>query len=262
MSIWLTVAVIVAGALAIAGILTVGIRRIFRGRDRLLSADGGSPALRALTATYGLLLAFVLGASLQSFQSAQHNAVSEADAVVALSNLTHVLPASSGVPLRSGLACYASTVVHREYPALQSGSSVPPDDGAPLERLYGYVPSLNGADPRAVAVTQTIMQQLSNLTDQRDARIRAAKSSLPGLLWVLVMGGGVVILVAVAAITFVDRPWPQFTVLAAVAGIMLAVIILINSLDQPFRSDALSVSAGPMNAALVTVESGLPPHSC
>jgi hypothetical protein len=47
-----------------------------------------------------------------------------------------------------------------------------------------------------------------------------------------------------------------------VAGIMLAVIFLINSLDQPFRSDALSVSAGPMNAALVTVDSGLPLHSC
>ena len=140
MSLWLTIVVIVGGSLAISGVLTLGIRRLFPARERLLSGDGGSPALRALTATYGLLLAFMLGASLQSYQAAQQQTVSEADTVVSLNNLTLLLPGPTSTTFRSGLACYASTVINREFPAMRAANKAPLDDDSALTRLYREVP--------------------------------------------------------------------------------------------------------------------------
>jgi hypothetical protein len=81
---------------------------------------------------------------------------------------------------------------------------------------------------------------------------------LPTLVWVPVFGGGAIVLMAVAAITYVDRPWPQFAVLAAVAMIFLSAMFLIVTLARPFQSSSLAVTNGPMHAALVTVDSGLP----
>ena len=261
MSVWLAILVIVVGSVVLAGGLTLGVRRLFRGKERLLSSDGGSPALRALTATYGLLLAFMLGASLQSFQAAQQQTVAEADTVVSLNNLAQLFPDSSSHHFRSSLECYATAVVYREFPAMRSGNRSPLDDDSALVRLYHDVPFTSSTNVRETATTQTIMQQLSNLTSQRDARIRAARSTLPALLWVLVFGGGLVVLTAVAAITFVDRPWPQFAVLGAVTMVFLSAVFLIATLEQPFQASTIQVSDAPMHSALVTVKADLPSNS-
>jgi hypothetical protein len=258
MSLWLTIVVILVGSAVLAAVLTLGIRRLFRTRDRLLTGDGGSPALRALTATYGLLLAFMLGASLQSYQGAQQQTVSEADTVVSLNNLAGLLPGSASQRFRSSLECYASSVVYQEFPAMRSGSSAPLDDDSALIQLYRDVPAVSAQDGRSEATTQTVMQQLSSLTGQRDARIRSARTSLPTLLWVLIFGGGLIVMMAVAAITFVDRPWPQFVVLTAVSVVFLSAVFLVVTLERPFQSSTLGVSEGPMKSALVSVNAGLP----
>jgi hypothetical protein len=261
MSLAAQLALVVGGSLAIAAALTLGFRRLFPGRERLLSSDGGSPALRAITATYGLLLAFVLGATLQSYLSARQQSVNEASTVVSLDNLAHLLPPPFNDDIRTSLACYATTVVNKEFPALKSGKTDGLDNHT-LVGLYTEISSPALSNDNDVATVENMTQQLSNLTSQRDARIRAAKSSLPELLWVLVIGGGVIVLFAVAAITYVDRPWPQFFVLAGVAAIILAAIFLIRALEQPYRSSGLRIDEGDMRAALTIVSRGLERPYC
>jgi hypothetical protein len=262
LSLSLTIVVIVGGAVVLAGTLTLGVRRIFPGRDRLLTDGGGSSALRAVTATYGLLLAFVLGASLTSFNTANQQTVAEADTVVSLSNLSQLLPTPDGPTFRTGLVCYASTVVNHEFPAMKNGDTSISDDDAALNHLYRVMPEPSTVDPRDGLTTDTMIQQLSNLANQRGSRIRAAGSSLPTLLWIMLIGGGVIVLLALTAMTYADRVWAQFSLLTAVAAIILSAIFLIATLQKPFQSDAIKISAGPMTAALATVQQGLPPQSC
>jgi hypothetical protein len=76
-SLWELSVVSVLSAIAVAALLTAAIRYGFRGRGRLLSGDGGSPALRAMTTVYALALAFVLATSLQSFQNTSQKAKDE-----------------------------------------------------------------------------------------------------------------------------------------------------------------------------------------
>lgn len=262
MSLWVTITIIVAGSLLIPALLTLGIRRAFPSRDFLLSNNGGSPALRAITATYGLVLAFVLASSLQSFNAAQGQTVAEADAVVTIGNLARSLPTTKGAQLQADLTCYARSVVNVEFPAIEAGNTSQLDDDSALLRVYRSVSSLRTGSQSEAATAQAVTQQLSALTDARDARIRAARSSLPLLLWLLVAVGGTVVVLAVAAATYVDRPWPQFGVLVGVTAIILATIMLIVTLQQPFRSEGVHIDSSAMAAAMASVSRGIPAPAC
>jgi hypothetical protein len=256
--------VTVGAGLAAAALLTLGIRFLFRGRDRLLSNDGGSPALRALTATYGLIVAFVLGVSLQFFMGAGQQTSAEADSVVILSNLSKVLPAPTGPSLNRELDCYARAVIYREFPAMKAQNYTPLADDAPLLAMYSTIRNdRNLSDtPLNAASYQNTLQQLSTLTNQRDARIRAAHDFLPPFVWVLLIGGAVVVVLAVAAVTFVDRRWPQFLLLFALATILATVLVVVNSLQSPYANEGLSVTANPMKAALTVVARDTPNPNC
>lgn len=254
------VVVSVLSAIAVAAILTVGIRYVFRGRDRLLSGDGGSPALRAMTTVYALALAFVLATSLQSFQSTSQQANAEANSVIALGHFSRVLPSPTGDQLRAELVSYGNTVVTREYPAMASGL-VPAHDSPALASMFHTLSTANQPNP-AVAVSadfQSAFQQLTNLTNDRDSRIRAGRTSLPALLWVLIAGGGVIVLLGVAVVTFIDRPWPQFFVVASVAVIFAIVALVIVSLETPFVNNGFFVSSMPMKIALTSISPGASP---
>jgi hypothetical protein len=254
MTFFTQVVLAVLSALAVAAVLTASIRYLFRGRARLLSGDGGSPALRAMTTVYALALAFVLATSLQSFQNTSQNANAEANSVIALGHFSQVFPSPTGEQLRAGLVSYANTVVRREYPAMQSGV-IPAHDNAALASMYHTLATANPGGS-AVALTATFqgaVQQLSNLTNDRDTRIRAARTSLPALLWVLIVAGGVIVLLGVGAVTFIDRPWPQFFVVASVSAIFAIVALVIVSLETPFVNNGFFVSSMPMKIALDSV---------
>jgi hypothetical protein len=89
----------------------------------------------------------------------------------------------------------------------------PSDDDTALQQLYRSLPTPDQAVSSGIGITNAILQQLSNLTNARYARIRAPRSQLPWLLWVVVIGGAIVVLLAVTAVTFVERSWAQFWVL-------------------------------------------------
>jgi hypothetical protein len=256
LTVWELILVAVGSGVAVGGLLTLGFRRFFPGR--LLSNDGGSPALRAITATYTLTVAFVLAVALQFFVGAQQQATAEADTVVALSNLARTLPSPVGPRLNNDLACYAFTTVYDEYPRMANGSFTPPDQDAPLRAMYQSLSSFEdtSSSPATNSIIGATYQQLGNLTNERDARIRAGHPALPTLVWALLIGGAIILLLAVAAVTRVDRPWPQFLALSGLATILAIVLILVLALERPFTDNGVSVSTGPMRAALVSLNHG------
>lgn len=262
MPLWIAIVIAVVGSLAIAAAVSIGLHRLFPGRVTLLSDHGGPSALRAITNVYALILAFVLASSLQSFLSAQQQTVSEGDAVVAVGNLALELPSASSQRLRTELACYASSVVHQEFPAMESGQTSQLDDDSELLDVYHTVAGLPTKTQAQVTTNQAITQQMSTLSNARDARIRAAKTSLPVMLWVVVIAGGAILILAVGAMTYVDRPWARFGALAGLTGIIVATILVIVMLQQPYRSEGLRIDSGSMHAALVSVSRGLPPYTC
>jgi hypothetical protein len=221
MSFWELLVLALLAALAVAAIITAGTRYVFGERTRLVSDDGGSPALRAITVVYALALAFVLETSLQFFNNAKQQTEAEADTVTALANLSRALP----------------------------------DTNESLVHMYRTLAITNREDlnSAAAASLQTAFQQLSNLTTERDARVRAAGNSLPDVIWLLIIGGGIILMLAVAAVTYIDPPWTQFFALASVSVTCAIVTLVILSLQTPFVHNGFFVDAAPMNAALSSI---------
>ena len=119
----------------------------------------------------------------------------------AIGNLARSLATANARQLQADLTCYARSVVNVEFPAIEAGNTSQLDDDSALLRVYHSVSSLRLGSQNEVATAQAVTKQLSTLTDARDARIRAARSSLPLLLWLVVAVGGAVIVLAVAAAT-------------------------------------------------------------
>jgi hypothetical protein len=201
-----------------------------------------------------------LATSLQSFQNATQQANAEANSVIALGHFSRVLPSPAGEQLRAGLVSYANSVIDREFPAMEAGV-IPAHDNAPLASMYRTVANANagGTAAAATANLQGAVQQLSNLTNDRDSRIRAARTSLSELLWLLIVGGGIIVLLGVAAVTFIDRPWPQFFAVASVAVIFAIVALVIVSLEAPFVNNGFVVSSMAMKIALASIAPGASP---
>jgi len=82
----------------------------------------------------------------------------------------------------------------------------------------------------------------------------------------VVIGGAVVALLGVTAVTFVERPWAQFWLLSGATAIILAAILLllllIASLGAPFAGVGVRIDAAPMQSALKAVSVGVPPPYC
>ena len=156
MSLPLILTLVVVVPLVSAAILTVGSRSLLRGRPALLTNEGGSPALRAITACYSLTLAFVLASALTTFLSARQQTVNEADTVVAIGNLAPKLrPLAASVVLRE-LSCYADTVANKEFAKEQAGLDVP-DDNVPLQRLYQCFPISTRRARRRLSITEAML---------------------------------------------------------------------------------------------------------
>ena len=186
--------------------------------------------------------------------------MAEANTVVSLNNLAQC-PGLVQSPFPISLECYATAVVYREFPAMRSGNRSPLDDDSALVRLYHDVPFTSR---RMSEKRQPRRRSCSNCPTSPVSETPGSErrgSTLPALLWVLVFGGGLVVLTAVAAITFVDRPWPQFAVLGAVTMVFLSAVFLIATLEQPFQASTIQVSDAPMHSALVTVKADLPSNS-
>ncbi len=243
-----------------AATVTLGYRALFGGGTRLLSNDGGSPALRAITAIYGLILAFMLAASLQSYGAAQTQVTAEADSVVAMGNLSLILPAPVSTKLHNDLACYARVVVNREFPAMTAHNYQPLDDDRPILAMYGTLSAAQRAGQVTSADLSATVQQLSTLTSQRDARIRSAHNALPWVVWTVLIAGGVIVMLAVGAVTLIDRPWPQFFILWAVGTIIATALTLVSALSSPYSTAGLSITSEPMKATIRTL--GVPTAPC
>jgi hypothetical protein len=64
-----------------------------------------------------------------------------------------------------------------------------------------------------------------------------------------------IVLAGVAAVTFIDRPWPQYFVIASCAVIFAIVSLVIVSLQTPFVNNGFVVTSGPMQSALTSIAS-------
>lgn len=232
--VWAVAVTLGAVAVAVAAILFV--RR--RAPDGSFFADGDRAAgfFGVLAAGFAILLGFVVFLAFDAFDNSKSGAETEALVVVQQFETAQLMPAAVGRRLGGELVCYARSVVHQEWPRMEAGEQgnvINPWAAAQFRTLRGADPST----PTQESAFDKWLEQTSERERARNDRIHGAVGVIPSPLWF------VLILSALAIFVFMlffadpaERAFVQAMMIGTVAAVIVATLLLIRFLDNPYAS--------------------------
>ena len=241
---------IVYGVLVIGAICFVALAGLEL-VQRLVPADSRRPhndvagfIYAALGVIYAVLLALVVIAVWEKYNAASETVEQEANALAEIFWLAHRLPEPEGVELQELARAYAEEVVHTEWPLMEQGQ-------APLMTQVEETPagwtliddireSIQDIEPKSQADVQLYaegLDQVQRLADARRSRLVAAEEGIPGVLWSVLIFGGM----AVVGFTYLfglENTWAHRLMVLTLASVIGLVLFTIGAMEHPFSGGA------------------------
>jgi hypothetical protein len=147
------------------------------------------------------------------------------------------LSATLPQPLRNQLqqSCidYANTMIKYEWPDMQYGRTARRGHAVVL-RMWGYINSVTPQNELDDARREVLLTSFVDLVSLRRYRLLEAQTGLPGLLYGVLIFGGVLV-IGLAAIFSTDTLLPHALKTIALAAIISLMLLTIWSLDYPFQ---------------------------
>jgi hypothetical protein len=198
----------------------------------------------ALGVIYAVLLALVVIAVWGEYDAANETVEQEANALAEIFWLGNRLPEPEGTHLQELCKSYAEEVAHKEWPLMEQGQ-------APLMTQVEETPAgwtlideiratLQEFQPRTAADAQLYaegLDQVQRLGDARRMRLVAAEEGVPGVLWSVLIFGGI------AAIGFtylfgLENTWAHRLMVVTLAAVIGLVLFTIGTMEHPFSGGA------------------------
>jgi hypothetical protein len=212
--------------------------------------DVTAAMLSVIGVTFAVLLAFVAMLAWEHFNNAKAASYREAAAVLDVYNVSIGFADPEMSSMHHDIIGYLETVVKVEWPAQAKGQTVDPNS-AWLNKLnrtaINFKPS-GLADGNRHAV---LLAALMRLADARQQRLLAADTTIPVVVWIVTLMGGV-LTIAFASLLGVPSLTMHLAMPAALAVSGALVLILIIALSNPFRGD-FRVSTQPFDRVLMQV---------
>lgn len=224
---WLTVVVFIA----VLSAMTLHRKvppEAFRGSEGVATA-----ILGILGTLFAVLLGFTVIMVWDHYSDAASALHLEATHIADLRHLAQGFDPADDARIRTALSAYLSTVIRDEWPSMARG-----EDDARAKKALGGIwaayRSVNTADTKQQAIYAESIAHLSQLTDARRLRLRALHDDVPGLMWIALIVGGLVVVTT----TFFFVPSNVALHSALVGGVAALItlnLFLIYSLDNPFN---------------------------
>jgi Protein of unknown function (DUF4239) len=198
----------------------------------------------ALGVIYAVLLALVVIAVWEKYQAANETVEQEANDTAEIFWLAHRLPEPEGSHVQELARSYVEEVVHKEWPLMEQGlaPSMKQVRGTPSgwTIIDDIRASLQDYEPRTKAEEQLYakgLDQIEELNDARRMRLVAAEEGIPGVLWAVLIFGGI------AAIGFtylfgMENTWAHRLMVVTLAAVIGLVLFTIGALEHPFSGGA------------------------
>jgi Protein of unknown function (DUF4239) len=240
----------VYGVLVIGGICLVAlvglelVQRLVPAESRQPHNDVAGFIYAALGVIYAVLLALVVIAVWEEYDAASETVEQEANAVAEIAWLAHRLPEPEGAHIQELARSYAQDVIDEEWPLMEQGQ-------APLMTQVEQTPAgwtlideiranLQEFQPRTPADEQLYaegLDQVQRLADARRMRLVAAEEGVPGVLWSVLIFGGI------AAVSFtylfgLENTWAHRLMVVTLAAVIGLVLFTIGVLEHPFSGGA------------------------
>ncbi|MGH6689426.1 MAG: DUF4239 domain-containing protein [Gammaproteobacteria bacterium] len=182
---------------------------------------------------YGLMTGFMLSNSWAELKSLQNSIVAEVNALGDLGRIATNLPEPVAQELIDGVEAYLRTVSQGELDLLAVGR-INPQTTAALENLWQILGKYHPETQWESGLRNLALNRVAEVGEQRRRRILNGQVSLPGIMWAILLCGGVVV-VCGATLASLQYQRPAGLFLGALTAIFGLVLFVIFALDRPFR---------------------------
>jgi hypothetical protein len=198
----------------------------------------------ALGVIYAVLLALVVIAVWEKYQAASETVEQEANAVAEPFWLAHGLPASQSSHLQELTRSYAEEVVEREWPLMEQGRTplMISQEGTPagwtlIDEIRANLQEFQPRTPADEQLYAEGLDQVQRLADARRMRLVAAEEGVPGVLWAVLIFGGI----AAVGFTYLfglESTWAHRLMVLTLAAVIGLVLFTVGALEHPFSGGA------------------------
>ena len=211
----------------------------------------GGFIIGVMGAIYAVLLAFVVVTMWNQFSEAKLAVEREANQLNDLARMAQGFNARTQRSALEGLRSYARAVIDEEWETMSRGQPSQRTQAA-VDDLWRVYMSVEPQAGREALLYAESLSRLNELSDSRRIRLFISKDDMPGLIRVLLWGGGLIVL----AFTYffgVKSVRAQGLMTAALAGEIAFILFLVVVLDNPFHG-SLRVSPEPLQESLERIQ--------
>ncbi len=246
--------------LVVIGLAAYGLSRLLRSRLSLRDVDPSpwAATLSYVATAYGVIIGFSVLFLFGEFADARQAVGDEATAVGTAFEEAGLYPGSRA-GIQDALICYARAVPEYDWPAMRNGDSAQQVN----EAFHDIVVSVGMGDTEPVgalhsAAATNLVAQVGTISTAREARLVAAETEVPALLWVLMFGGGVLVAAMIFVVTLPARPGTQAMLVAFSSVFTLVLLLLVVALSDPFADGPGRVSPDLIEQTEQSMVSSLP----
>jgi hypothetical protein len=251
-------ALITAAVVSVAVAAMLLVRRNAPEGGYFADGDRAAGVFGVLATGFSVLLGFIVFLAFTSYDQSRSGAETEALMVVQQVETAQFFPAQVSGKLTGELICYGRSVVNDEWDRMRSGTlgdSVNPW-GVELFRTLKTVQPRSASEQSAY---DKWLEQTSAREEARLDRVHGAVGVIPTPLWI--------VLFVIAAVIFVytlffadsgERAVVQALLMGSVASVIVLLLLLLHTLDDPFHSGVGGLKPVAMNRSLRLVDQVLP----
>ena len=189
--------------------------------------------LSVLGTTYAVIIGFMLYTVWINFGAADLNSDAEANSVVNIYRLSTGLAPEEGAKLRELARAYGDAVVDHEWGEM--ANNIMPQDSREIARqMWATLMASKAASPTEITAEDHALYELSALAGYRRIRLVESASRLPGVLWFVLLSGGVVTIASTCMFGAVNGPLHVIQV-SAFALLISLVLVAIADINRPFQ---------------------------
>ena len=199
--------------------------------------------LAAVTVFYGITLGLVAVGTWDTYSNLSTKVDQEAQVVASIYRDVRGYPEPWRSRLQNDMKGYVYNVIHVSWP-LQRRGLLPSQSGLYLDTFQTHLMNYEPKTIRDQILETEVFKQFNNLVEVRRSRIDSTHTGLPGVLWALVIAGGLICIV-VSWFFDVKSFGMHLSMTLLLAGLLGLMIFLIGTMDNPFRGK-ISVTPAPL----------------
>jgi hypothetical protein len=189
----------------------------------------------AIGVVYAVLLAFVVVAVWEQYSEAEESAHQEAGQIGNLLRDAQGFPYATRDHVQQALLRYAQSVTDEEWESMSRGEYGKATSEA-YEELWQAYYDFQPQGSREEAFYGESLERLNEMGQLRRTRLHVSRPGLPTLMWILLIGGGM-ITVGFTYMFGTKSTVAQLIIVGSLAGLVGFVLFLILCLDFPFTGD-------------------------